>query len=439
MRPIEEKILANGLRVIYIRDKTLPRVSYQLMVQAGSISDPVGKEGLAAMTSSLLEQVTLKRNAIQIADDFAQLGSAFGDGSTQDYSAMSTAGLSQFQTELLELFSDVILHPIFSPSEIKRKRSLILSELVQKQDSPQAYADELLENLTYAQTPYGHPVMGQVSSVQSIRRADILKHYQIYFRPNNSWLAISGNFDEDLPLKVEQIFGAWKFQEIPKRNVIQMQKGTEKKIKLFSKSGLQQTQIRIGEMGIARSNPDFLKLRIANIILGGAFASRLNQRVRGDLGLTYSISSQFETHKEAGSFEISTFSRDEKAGEAIRNTFLVVREFEQKGITQTELEAAKALLIGQFPVAIETVDRLAYNLLNLRIQGISDSYLTDFLKNVKAISLQEVNQIIPQYIRADHLQTVVFADETKVMDQLKALSQEVGALSVEKVVTEKLK
>lgn len=439
LRPIEEKILANGLHVIYIHDRSLPRVSYQMMIQAGSASDPVGKEGLAAMTSSLLEQGTGKRNAIQVADDFAQLGSAFGDGATPDFLMMNTSGLSQFQSELLELFSDVILHPRFSSSEIKRKRSQILSELGQKQDNPQAYADELLENLTYAKTPYGHAVMGQLSSIQAIDRADILKYYQSYFRPNNSWLAIAGNFDVALRQKVEHIFGAWKFQEIPKRQVIAMPKATDKKIKLYSKPGLQQTQIRIGAMGIPRNNPDFLKLRMANIVLGGAFASRLNQRVRDDLGLTYSISSKFETNKEAGSFEISTFSRDEKAGEAIRNTFLVIQDFEKNGITQKELAAAKALLTGQFPASIETVDRLAYNLLYLRIHGIADSYLTDFLKNVKGISLQDVNQAIPQYIRSHHLQTVVFADETKVLDQLKSLSQEVGELNIEKVLPEKLK
>lgn len=439
LRPIEEKTLANGLRVLYIRDKTLPKVSYQLFVRAGSISDPTGKEGLASLTSSLLEQGTSKRKSLQIADDFAQLGSSFNDGVTQDYAMASTSGLSQFQSELFELFSDVILHPIFSSAEIARKKSQILSALKQKQDNPQGYGDELLQNLLYEKTPLGHSVLGNISSVQSIKQTDILKQYQNYFRPNNSWLAISGNFDEGLPLQIEAVFGKWKSQEIPKLEIAQLQRATEKSIKLFSKPGLQQTQIRIGEAGIARSNPDFLKLRIANIVLGGAFASRLNQRVRDDLGLTYSISSQFETHNEVGSFEISTFSRDEKAGEAIRNTILVIEEFVKNGITQRELDSAKALLIGQFPVAIETVDRLAHNLLNLRIYGISDSYLTDFFKNVNSISLKDVNQVIPKYIDPKKLQTVVFADGAKVADQLKALSSDAGALSIEKVLPENAK
>jgi zinc protease len=184
---------------------------------------------------------------------------------------------------------------------------------------------------------------------------------------------------------------------------------------------LQQAQIRFAEPGIARNNQDFLTLRLANLILGGAFASRLNQKVRDDLGLTYSISSRFEALKNTGGFEISTFTRNDKVGETIKSSLAVLKDFIEGGVTDKELDAAKALLVGQFPAAIETVDRLAFNLLILRLNGIDDSYLKDFFTNVNGISRSDVNAAIKKYFSSDKMKILVYADGTKVADQLKTI------------------
>ena len=116
-------------------------------------------------------------------------------------------------------------------------------------------------------------------------------------------------------------------------------------------------------------------MRLANLILGGEFASRLNQHVRDDLGLTYSISSEIDSRKFAGTFEISTFTRNEKVTETLLTTYQDVQKFIAEGINEKELRAAKSFLLGQFPLALETVDRLGYQLILLRAYGISDDYL----------------------------------------------------------------
>ncbi len=433
LRPIEEKTLANGLRILYIQDQSLPRIGLQLMVKAGAGQDSAGKEGLTALTASLLEQGTAKKSAPQVADAFAQLGSAFYESVGSDYVMFSTAGLSTYQGELLNLFAEVILSPAFSDTEIQRMRARVLAELAQRQDQPQSYADLLFDRTLYAKHPYGLPVSGSIQSVKSMTRKEIIKNYFARYRPNDSILAVSGNFSSDFKQRVEKAFGAWKKAEINTIKFPAPMAVEKTEVKLFSKAGLQQTQLRLGHIGIARSNPDFLKLRLANLILGGAFASRLNQKVRDDLGLTYSISSHLDTKKESGSFEISTFSRNEKAGEAISSTLAVVKDFANNGVTEKELAAAKALLIGQFPAAIETVDRLAMNLLLLRVFEIPDTYLTNFFSNVNEIQLAQVNTVIKKYFSPDRLKIVVFADEEKVLSQLNKIS----AVTVEKVVAEK--
>ncbi len=433
LRPLQEKTLANGLHIIYVSDPSLPRVSFHLYTLAGYANDPKGKEGVAGMVGSLIDQGTKKRNALKLADDFAQLGSNVQAGVSGDYSSVTTSGLSKYQKELLDLFSDVVLNPEFSSKEMERARSQTLAEIAQATDNPQDYADQLLDQTLYRNLSYGHTLEGSVQSVKGIQRRDVVEFYKKYYLPSRSWLVIAGQFDESLKNKIESQFGKWRGKGSSTMIEPQDMKLGEKKIHLFHKKGLQQTQIRFGHAGIARSHPDFLKLRLANIVLGGAFASRLNQKIRDDLGLTYGISSAFEARRSAGSFEINTFTRNDKAGEAIRNTFNVVKEFQGKGITQKELDAAKSLLVGQFPAAIETVDRLAFNLVVLRLSGVSDDYLKNFFKNVNSITLEQVNQIIPKYFKTSDLQTVVFGDQEQIGEQLKALAAEAGSVELEKL------
>jgi zinc protease len=430
LRPVEEKTLANGLRILFIKDDSLPRISFHMMVMSGSAQDPVGAEGLTDMTLSLLETGTAKKNALQIADDFAQLGSSFGESATNDYVMLSTAGLAESKEKLLALYSDVILSPAFSAAEVERKRSQTLAEIVQMQDQPTEYAGLLFDRQLYGKHPYATPVVGTADGVKSLTRSQIIKHYFAFYRPNNAMLAIAGNFDSKFQQLVEKTFAGWSSGPVEKTKPSVPADGTQVDMTLFTKPGLQQTQIRMGFVGIGRMNPDFLKLRLANLILGGAFASRLNQRVRDDLGLTYSISSQFEAKNGTGSFEISTFSRNEKAGEAIKNTVQVTKEFQDNGATDKELMSAKNLLVGQFPAAIETVDRLAFNLLALRLYGVPDAYLVNFFDNVNSIRLKDLNETIKKHFKADQLKIVVFADEKAVQGQFKDYPQ----LKVEQVL-----
>lgn len=429
LRPFEEKVLANGLRVLYIPDHTLPRVSFQMGVGSGSAQDPQGLEGLSSLTVSLLETGTKTRGALQIADEFAQLGSSFQESASSDFVGMSTTGLAQFKEQLLALFADVVLNPAFAQAELNRKKSQVLAELAQLQDRPSEYASLLFDQELFGKHPYAHPVPGRSKSVKSITRAHVQKHFATHHVPGNAILAVVGNFDETFKATVEKTFSAWPAGKKQDFQVPLPTAHTQRAFKLFTKEGLQQTQIRIGQLGIPRNHPDFLKVRIANLVLGGAFASRLNQKVRDDLGLTYSISSGMDAKQTTGSFEISTFARNEKVAEAIRATLVVFDEFHQKGITESELKASKALLVGQFPAAIETVDRLAFNLMVLRFYGVPDTYLTEFFKNVNSITLAEVNEAIKRHFNPQLLKVVIFAVEKAVQKQLVDL----GNFAVEKV------
>ena len=421
IRSFQEENLPNGLRILWIPDNSLPRISMNLLVQVGSLDEEVGQEGLNALTAAMLDQGTGKHSAPELADALDQLGADINHAVNSDFTTLNASGLSTTRKELLDLFAEIILTPAFQEAELNRERSVILASLTKMQDQPSAFADEKLDQEIFGSHPYGNSVMGKVKSVKNFRRTDLLRHYFGFYRPNNSILSVVGHFDEDFKAQVRAALQGWGRSDI-KRIVQAKAKSQSARTVLISKKGLQQTQIRMGHLGMVRTSSDFMPFRMANVILGGAFASRLNQRIRDDLGLTYSIHSGSDARLEPGMFEVSTFTRHEKTADTILETKKLIQDFVNQGITDQELDSAKALLIGQFPSAVETADKLAYNLMVLRRYGISDDYLKNFQRDVQKMSKDEVNASIKRELHPENLQIVIFSDEKALgAEQLKRL------------------
>lgn len=428
LRPYREVTLENGLKIFYIQDDSLPRLSLNLLLKVGTVQEPSDASGLNAITAYLLEQGTNHRSATEVADDFGQLGSSLEITPGSDFTTVTADALSISSTTLLDLFSDVVMNPAFKDPEINRLRSQILAGLQKKIDDPSAYATDQLSAYVFGAHPYARDVDGTPAGIKSIRKQAIIRHYLAYYRPNNSMLAVAGNFGPDFEKKVEAIFGKWTQRRAPAIKEEAVPESKSLQVRLIEKRGLQQTQIRIGEVGIARNDPDYLNLRLANEILGGSFSSRLNQKVRDDLGLTYSIESSFEPHAEPGLFEISTFTKNPTTGQTLDQTLAVVNEYVKNGATDKELAAAKNQLMGQFPRAIETADMLAFNLMYLDFHKVPVSYLTDFNKNVQNVTLNQVNEATRKHIDPSILKVLIYSDKS-VAPQLESYHPEVVKLN----------
>lgn len=429
LRPYQEVTLANGLRLLLIPDRSLPRVGLHLMLNVGVLQESSSQAGLNRITANLLEQGTTNRSATQIAEELGQIAADFSVSAGDDATFLGSSTLATQKGKLLNLFADLVLNPAFSEGELERERNQTLAAIAHAQDNPSHFTDELAAHDFYGEHPYGRPALGLAKTVKQITRTDVVKFYFSFYRPNNAILAVTGDFDSSFVEQIKAAFEKWSAKEIGTKPELAQTFGDRKPIKLYTKEGLKQAQIRFFGPGIRRKDPDYLLLRIANVALGGDFVSRLNMRVRDQLGLTYSIQSHFDAKDNPGQFEISTFSRNEKIVDAIRESKLVFDAFVKNGITTEELEAAKALMAGQFPAAIETTEKLGFNLLLLRRYGISDQYLTQFNANLKAVRLDEVNAAIKRHLSSVPLQVVVYADQAAVLPQLKTL----GDVSVEEI------
>lgn len=407
-----EKIetLPNGLKIYFIQDNSLPLIDIQLLIPVGAFQQPKGQEGLASLTARVLDKGTHKKGALEIADAIADAGSDFSASVGHDFSMLSTQALVTQLDVVLELSSEILFYPTFPQEEIDREKQQMLVQLKSKQDRSGSYADTLFYESFFKGHPYGLDLLGTPQTLQSIDRKAIVDYYKKYYQPRGARLAVSGKLTPEIEEKIRKQFSNWiASATYEKPNVTFRPLKPETLNQKVDSPHKAQTEIRIAFPGIARSNKDFLALRVINEVLGGSFASRLNQRVRDDLGLTYSIHSYVDARDQGGMWAISTFTKNETSEKTVAEIKNVISQLLEEGIQESELEAAKNLVKAQLPRALETSDKLAYNLIALDFYGVSRDYLFNFNQDVDRMTVSQLNSVMRKYLRLDEMRTFVFS------------------------------
>jgi zinc protease len=410
--PLTTATLPNGLAVYVVPDRRLPLVEFRLVARAGSVDDPVGKEGLADLTAELLTQGAGRRDARQIAEDIAFVGGTLEASSSAEQLVVTCEVLEKDFDTGLELLRDVIVSPTFPEAEFERKRAETLGALAAMKDDPSEVADAELDPFLWGAGPLGHPSIGWPKSVSALSRADVAAFHRRFITPDRAWLAVVGDVDAQPTLAaIARAFGGWKR---PGEKILvaleTMPPGGPRQVLVVSKPEVTQTQFRLGCAGAARDDPDFYAITVANTILGGGFTSRLVDEVRVKLGLTYGIHSAWNMFRDAGSFEISSFTKNASLRQAVDATLGEVRKLVDRGPTPAELEKAKRYLTGQFPLGLQAPDALAAQILEVAFYGLPADYLETFRDRIDAVTMDDVRRVLAKRFCVDELKLLVVSN-----------------------------
>jgi len=409
----EVQVLSNGLKIIWIKDAKLPIVSVALAIRSGGSLDPAGHEGLAELTAQVLDKGLPGQNAMAVASRLEQRADSFGASVDADATFVGMQGLSFHALDSLHDLYDLVAHPTFPKAEVERSRQLMLARLSRVTDRPGEFTSMVYEKYLFGSHPYAHDGVGTPAGLAHITRDDVVRFHKRYYSPDRTTMAVVGQFDDAFKAAVVQTFSSW-----PKSGVAMtaIPTPTEKpgfSILAVEKPQLQQTEIRMGHIGIKRNIPDYLPLKVAAMILGepGSFKTRLLNEIRIKRALTYSIHATFDPRVEPGAFEISTFTRNEKIHEMVAEMLKVFKTFHDSGVTEAEVASAKSELKGRFPRLIETGDDLAHQLLVLDLNGVPYNYLNTFLQEVDRVTPEQVNAAITNHFRPESLKIVVYGPQ----------------------------
>jgi zinc protease len=418
--PYQLKSLANGLQVLVIAQHEEPSVSFRLLIRVGGAQDPADKPGVASLVADLLDQGTTTKSSEQIADAIESAGGMLDVGAGDELSFVNAGVVRDRFDQLLDVASDIVQHPAFSPSEIDRQRQQALSGMQVNYDDPEYIAHMVFDRVVYGFHPYGKPTSGTPESIARITRDDLVTFHHTWFVPNNAILAIVGDVTTDEAVAAaERAFGTWTRRELPVITLADPPSPT-RRVVVIDKPGAVQTEIRVGHLGVSRTDADYLPLDLAIRILGGEGANRLFGVLRTERGLTYGASAEMQALKSSGAFVAQTNTRSSATGEVLR---LMVDEFarlQRERVDPRELHGAQDYVSGGFPLTIETPRQIALLVLNQLFYGMGLKDLDTYGDRVDGITVEDILRVSRDHLRPDRLTIVLVGDASAFLDQLKA-------------------
>ena len=422
--PSPESItLANGLTVMLAPRRGLPVVAANLVVKTGSDSNPADAPGLANFAAAMLTQGTKTRNALQIADDTAQLGATLTATSTMDASTISTRSLKKNFSDALDQLADVALNASFPADELERQRTVRLGQLAQQRANPQALAATIVANVLYGDAhPYGFAELGTAASLKAMSGDRLRAFWQQNFVPNNAALIVAGDITmAELRPLAEKAFGAWQ-RGTPARPVLTAPANVASKVVIIDRPGAPQTQLRVAMIGAARSAPDFRPVQVMNTALGGLFSSRINMNLREKNGFTYGASSQFTFRKAAGPFQVGSGVRTDVTGAAAAEMIKELRGMAAAAMPADELKRSKDALTYSLPGAFETSAGTAASLSNIYTYDLGLDYYATYAESVYAVTADQALAAAKKYLVPERFVVIAIGDRSKIEADLRKLN-----------------
>jgi zinc protease len=414
--------LKNGLTVYVMPTRRLPLVDLRLVARAGAVYDPKGKEGLAALTASLMTQGAGARNARQIAEDIAFVGGTLDASASTEALVATCEVLAKDLATGLGLFRDVVMAPTFPAEEFDRKKEETLGAIASDRDEPSAVADKAVLPFVLGDSPLGHPVVGWEKAVRALTRDDVVAFHRANVTPDNCLLAVVGDVDPKAVLgAIEKAFADWKPSGARRALPYGPVTPGGRAVRVVEKPEVTQTQIRLMGLGVPRNHPDYYAITVANAVLGSGFTSRLVDEIRVNQGLTYSIGSRFAMYRNAGTFGVTTFTKNETLRKTIDEVLKVVDRLVNQGPSEEELAKVKRYLTGLFPLGLQAPDALAARLLDLEFYGLDPKFVETYAERIDGVTMADCRRALKAYFQTGDLRILVVSDPAKASVALAGL------------------
>lgn len=433
--PIAETTLDNGLRVINVPFRPhLPVVRVQLIVKAGAVDDPAGKEGLAALTAAVMGRGTASRTADQIAGFFETAGGGFAPSVSMTSSSFTFALLKKDLDAGLEILSDLVLNPVFPEEELLFHKYQLMVGVQGELDDPGSLSRLHLNRLAYGPAHRAGRRTTE-ASLEAISREDLIAFHRTYFTPGSAVLVFAGSVaPEEAFAAAEKWLGGWSPKERPPAPH-QGDPATSggPRVRLVEKPGMTEVHMAVAFHALTEDDPRRTALALAEYLLTGNWVSRLFRALRGERGLVYFIDGGLDGWTFPGNLWIHTASANETWEEAFGVLVEELRRF-QEGVSDEELEQAKAHEAGSFPLAISTTAGLAELIAAGAVRGVDPVESLAYVERVRSVTLEEVNGVISDVVDFQRAAVVLVGDPAALDGAEATVRQILGDLAGELIL-----
>jgi zinc protease len=414
--------LSNGLRLLVLEDRRVPRVTFQLMIPgAGGYYDPADMPGLASVTATMMREGTATRSSSQMSEQLETIAASVtvGAGMSSTEASVSGSSLTEHVDRLFDIFADVLLNPAFPEEELARYQQRMQASLIQQRANPGFLGSELYSRIMYGDHPAGRVSMTP-AGLKSVTREAMVKLHQARYAPDHAALAISGDISLAEARKlVESKLGAWKKTGVPAPEVDQPPAPGAAKVSFIGRPNSVQTSLMVGAPGISRTDPEYDVLMVMNRIIGGGPTGRLFMVLREQKSYTYGASSGVSAGQWRGAWTASTQVRTEVTHDALRDLLAEVAKLRDQPVPDKEFADHKRAMVGSFALSLESPQQmLGYYVTSWRYNLPAD-YWDTYPERIEKVTQEQVQAAAKKYLDPSRLHIVAVGDPKTGPEALK--------------------
>jgi predicted Zn-dependent peptidase len=406
--------LDNGLTVIIVENHKLPRASARLTIDNKPYFEG-NKAGVSSMMGSLLGRGTPSITKDNFNERVDFLGANVGFGSSSAFAS----SLKRYFPEVLGLMADGVKNSQFTEEEFQKEQKVTLDNIKSNEKSVTTIARRVEDLLTYGKDhPYGEFISKE--SVNNITLLDVKANYNAYYKPNNAYLIIQGDINpKEIKKLVSSLFSDWKAGNIPASNTPKPKNVKTTEIDFIDMSNAVQSEIAIiNNIELKLGDKDYYAALLANKILGGGGTARLYSNLREDKGYTYGSYSRLSQSRNAATFRATASVRNMVTDSSVVEMMREINKVRYQKVTPTELKNAKAGYVGSFVINVQKPETVAGFALNKELYNLPDNFYENYLKNINAVTIDDVQNAAIKYFRADKARIVITGKGIDVLKNL---------------------
>ena len=391
--------LSNSLRIFLNHTDTLRSATVGVWIASGSRFEKEKNSGISHFIEHIVFKGSEKRSGFEIAEGMDEIGAYVNAYTTKEYTFFYTKALDYQILKAADILFDMLRNPRLLKEDIETEKGVITEEISMCEDDPADVCSELNERSIFKGTALEGDILGTRESVNSFDESNFKEHIKSFYVPERIVIGINGNFNkEEMLKKIEEYFGSLedtgnplKGEEIPFRKTMALKK-----------MDTEQTHITLAFDGIPIQHEDLYPLQVCMFIRGTGTSSMLNQRIREQLGLVYSIDSWLTRYLGGGYISVSMSLGSKSEEKALKETLGIIRSFSSV-VTERQVEIAKEKLISSLIMSREQpqskLSAMGYSLLFTGEFADDD----EIIRRIKAVSLEKVKAVAEKYINTDEM------------------------------------
>jgi zinc protease len=412
-----------GVTFYFKENHESPVIECAVIIKTGSISDPLGKEGLASLAMRMLKAggtKTLTPDRLEDKLDF--LGSTIGSSAGLEYSGIDLWTLGKNFEETWKVLTDMLFNPAFDKERFETEKKKDLESIRRRFDYPSTLGIYLFQDLIYGKD-FPEARRSVTASINAITLDDIKAFYEKEIRNREIIVAFIGDFKQPQILGLlKKSFKDWQGNAPAKLALPKAALAAKPGVYLIDKPDMTQAIILMGHLGLNNLDRDNVEVNIFNFILGaGGFNSRMMREVRSNRGLAYSTYGYIGSGRDKGMFYNFCQTKSQSVAEAIRLMREIIADMTKNPVSAEELEVAKKYEVNAFVHKFDSPRAVVTQAIYLKLDGFPDNYLETYLPRIKKVDAARLVAIGKRAVQPEGMVILVVGKKAEVIDQLKAL------------------